>query len=318
MKVAITDWTFPDLSIERGILETLDDCTVVDGQCKTPESLIELTADADYVITQFAPVNADVVNAMQRAKIIVRYGVGFDNVDCNAARAKGIPVCNIPEYCIDEVADHTLAFILSSTRQLRSNCTKIVGGSWGLAVPIDRMRALRDQTVGIIGLGRIGYAVAQRLQPFRCQLLVSDPVVSADVVESVGARSVSVDELLGQSDIVTLHCPSTPATRKMISEQALQQMKAGSVLINVGRGDLVDLNALTDALQSGHLAAAALDVFEQEPIPADHPILPMQNVIATSHIASASPTAGRTLRETAARLVVMASRGEELPHVVNP
>ena len=316
MKVAITDYTFPDLSIEQEILQTID-CEVVAGQCKTPETLIELTSDADFVITQFAPIDGDVVRAMEKAQIIVRYGVGFDNVDCDAAKEKGIPVCNIPTYCTDEVADHTLAFILACTRQLRANCTKVVGGDWGLAVPITDMRALRDQTVGIIGLGRIGHSVGKRLQAFGCKVLVTDPVVSDDIIESIGGTRVSTDQLLADSDIVTLHCPSTPSTRNIIDKAALKQMKEGSILINVGRGDLVELAAVTEALASGHLSAAALDVFEQEPIPAEHAILPNQNLIVTSHIASCSPTASRTLRETAANLVVMASKGETLPHVVN-
>jgi D-3-phosphoglycerate dehydrogenase len=316
MKVAITDYTFPDLAIERGILERLG-CEVVAGQCKTPVALIELTVDADYVITQFAPFNADVVNALERAKIIVRYGIGFDNVACDAAREKNIPVCNIPEFCIDEVADHTLAFILSATRCLRANCAHMVKGSWGLGVSLGQMRALRDQTVGIIGLGRIGKATADRLRAFKCRVIAFDPVVSADEASRHGCSLVGLDGLFAQSDIVTLHCPSNENTRNIINRDSLAKMKAGSILINVGRGDLVELDALTEALQSKHIAAAALDVFNPEPLATDSPLLQMDNVIVSSHIASASPRAARTLRETAANLVVKAINGESLPSVVN-
>ena len=163
-KVAITDYTFENLDLERSVLEPLG-CDVVAGQCKTPAALIELAADADAVITQFAPLTAEVVNALRKAKVIVRYGIGFDNVAGDAAREKGLPVCNVPDYCIDEVADHTLAFMLSLTRSLRANCAHLMKGHWGLGVPLDQMRALRDQTVGIVGLGRIGTAVADRLRP---------------------------------------------------------------------------------------------------------------------------------------------------------
>jgi len=316
MKVVITDYTFPDLEIERSILEPLN-CEIVSGQCKTPEELIELTADADYVITQFAPVSSDVISAMQKARVIVRYGIGFDNVDCEAAAKKNIPVCNIPEFCIDEVADHTLAFMLSATRNLLANCNYMRSGKWGLGVSLDEMRCLRDLSVGIIGFGRIGRAVAERLVPFKCKVLACDPVVSPEEVKALGFTYVGLDECLAECDIVTLHCPSTPQTRNIINSESLNKMKAGSILINIGRGDLVDLSALHDALSRGHISAAALDVFDPEPLPADHRLLGMDNVMVSSHIASASPKAARTLRESAANLVAMAIRGEPLPSVVN-
>lgn len=314
--VAITDYTFPNLDIESSIL-TAAGIELRSGNDKRIPALKSLVAEADAVITQFAPINAEVIAAMQRARVIVRYGIGFDNVDCDAAREKNIPVCNIPDYCIDEVADHTLAFILSATRCLRANCAHMMKGEWGLGVPLDRMRVLRDQTIGIIGLGRIGKAVADRLRVFKCRLLAFDPAVTPDEAESHGCSLVGIDELLAESDIVSLHCPSNEQTRGIINRQSLAMMKAGTILINVGRGDLVVLDALTDSLESGHIAAASLDVFQNEPLAADSPLLKMDNVIVSSHIASASPKASRTLRETAAHIVVAAMRGETLLNVVN-
>ncbi len=315
-KVAITDYTFPSLDVEKKILESAG-FEVVSGQCKNPGELIELVSDADAVITQFAPVNSDVVAAMQKAKVIVRYGIGFDNVACETAREKNIPVCNIPDYCIDEVADHTLSFILSATRSLQANCNLVKQGGWGLGVPLEQMRALRDQTVGIIGLGRIGKSVASRLKAFKCRLLVFDPVVSADEASKYGCSLVSLDELFAQSDIVTLHCPSSNKTRNIINHESLASMKPGSILINVGRGDLVELTALTEALESGQISAAALDVFDVEPLASDSPLLKMENVLVSSHVASVSPKAVRTLRETAAQIAVAALRGEPLSNIVN-
>jgi D-3-phosphoglycerate dehydrogenase len=315
-QVAITDYTFPSLEIEQAILDEAG-LDLISGQCRTPETLMELVRDADAVITQFAPVNADVVRGMQRAKVIVRYGIGYDNVACDVARELGIPVCNIPDYCVDEVAEHTLACILATTRQLRPNCDIILRGKWGLGVPLEHMRTLRDLTVGIIGFGRIGRAVAERLKAFRCRMLVVDPVASSSDVAAAGASLVPLDDLLTSSDVVTLHCPSTPQTRKLINADTLARMKPGAIFINLGRGDLADLDSVTQALSSGHLSAAALDVFDPEPLPAGHPLRELSNVILSSHIASASPTAVRTLRETAARLAVMALRGEPLPTVVN-
>ena len=314
--VAITDYSFPDLELERAILSAAG-FELRSGNDKQIPALKSLVAEADVVITQFAPINAEVIGAMQRAKVIVRYGIGYDNVDVKAARERGIPVCNIPDYCIDEVADHTVAFILGVTRQVVPNTLHVRDGKWGLATPLDQLRTLRDQTVGIVGFGRIGREVAARLAPFKGRRLVFDTFVPNEVVRNAGCEPVSLDDLLAQSDIVTLHCPSTPQTKKLLNATSIAQMKPGSVVINLARGDLIDTAALVAALQSGHLAGAAIDVCDPEPIPTDSPLRSLPNVIVASHIASASPKAVRTLRETAARIAVMALRGEPLPNVVN-
>jgi D-3-phosphoglycerate dehydrogenase len=314
--VAVTDYSFPSLDLEDAILRPLG-VELLHGQCKTAETLIPLVSQADAVITQFAPVTADVIGAMQTARVIVRYGIGVDNVDLEAAKARGIPVCNVPDYCIDEVADHTLAFILATTRQVVTNCVRVREGKWGLATPLDQMRTLRDLAVGVVGFGRIGREVTARLRAFKCRVLVHDPAVPAEEIEQAGCQPVALNELLSQSDVITLHCPSMAQTRGMVNRDSLAITKRGVILINVARGDLVDSAALTEALQSGHVSAAALDVFAPEPIPADHPILKMENVIVASHIASCSVPAVRKLRETAANLAAMALRGEPLPNVVN-
>ncbi|MCA9051430.1 MAG: C-terminal binding protein [Planctomycetaceae bacterium] len=313
--VAVTDYTFPDLQIETQVLS--NNAELRPGQCRTAEALIPLVRDADVVITQFAPVSADVIASMKHVRAIVRYGIGVDNVDLDAARDRGIPVCNVPDYCIDEVADHTLAFVLSMTRQLRANCSCILQGKWGLGVSLEQMQALRDLTVGIVGLGRIGRAVAGRLRAFGPKILAIDPVVSSADAAALGCTLTTFRELLQQSDVVTLHCPSTAETRGLINETSLNLMKPGAVLINVGRGDLVRTEALVTALRNGQLAGAALDVFETEPLGGDSPLAAMNNVIVSSHIASASPRAVRTLRETAAKIALAALHGEVLPNVVN-
>lgn len=315
-KAIITDYTFPDLSIETQILEAAG-LEVVSGQCKTPQDLIVLTASVDYVITQFAPIDADVIKSMSNCKVIVRYGIGYDNVDCETAKKKGIPVCNIPTYCIDEVADHTLSFILSMTRQLLANAKYVQNGKWGLGTDLSKMRGLYDSTVGIVGLGRIGQAVAKRLQGFGCRLMAYDPVVDSTQAASISCQLVDLDYLLSNSDIITLHCPSLPTTKNIINHSTLLKMKKGSLLINAGRGDLICADALTEALITGHLAGAAIDVFSTEPVPNDSPLLDMDNVLITSHIASASPQSAKTLRETAAQIVVISSKGESLPNIVN-
>jgi D-3-phosphoglycerate dehydrogenase len=317
-KIAITDYTFPDLSIEESILQSAGIEVVSFKEKRSPSEIANLVRDADAVIAQFAPVNAEVVSAMSKAKAIVRYGIGYDNVDTAAARERGIPVCNIPDYCIDEVADHTLAFILAITRQVVPNAMHLREGQWGLATPLSTMSSLKHLTVGIVGFGRIGREVVKRLLAFKTRVLVFDPVVAADEITASGAvAAASFDALLAQSDIVSPHCPSTPKTKQLFNSAAFAKMKHGSVFINVGRGDLADSSAVTQALQSGYLGGAALDVFDPEPIPVDHPIRTMPNVILAAHIASASPPAVRTLRETAARIALKAVRGETLPNIVN-
>lgn len=314
--VVVTDWTFPDLKIEEEILSHAG-VRLDSRQCKSEAELIELCRNADAVITQFARMNANVVSAMSKARAIVRYGIGVDNVDLDKARERGIPVCNVPDYCLDEVADQTLSFILAVTRQVVAHANHLRAGNWGLATPLTEMKALRDLTVGVVGFGRIGREVVNRLLPFKCPVLVTDPIVPAAAIEKSGARPAGLEELLRESDVITLHCPSTPQTRRLINAETLGRMKRNATLINVGRGDLVDPEALTAALQAGRLAAAALDVFDPEPIPAGHPIRVLPNVILSPHIASCSVPAVKKLRESAARLAVSAVRGEPLPTVVN-
>lgn len=317
MKVAITDYSFPDLALEEEILLPGGNTVTAWKERRSPGELVELVRDADAVITQFAAVSREVISAMEKARVIVRYGIGVDNVDLEAAKERGIPVCNVPDYCIDEVADQTLSFVLALTRQVIPSSLKITQGGWGLATPIDQMRALRDMTVGLVGFGRIGREVASRLKAFKCRVLVFDPVVPISAIEESGCEAASLVNLLSQSDLVSLHCPSTPQTRGLINRASLGSMKRGSLLVNVARGDLVDPDALTEALSSGHLAGAALDVFAPEPIPAGHAILSFPNVVLAAHIASVSVPAVKKLRQTAAKLAAMALRGEPLVNIVN-
>ncbi|MFO0953782.1 MAG: C-terminal binding protein [Isosphaeraceae bacterium] len=314
--VLVTDSTFERLDIEEAVLGP-HGCTVVSRQCKDPAELAPVVGGADFILTQFARVDARVIAAMDRTRLIVRYGIGVDNVDLDAAKSRGIPVCNVPDYCIDEVADHTLGLLLAATRQLLPGSLRIREGGWGLAAPLDRMRTLRDLTIGLVGFGRIGREVAGRLRGFHCRILAHDPVTSDEEVRRWGAEPTGLDDLLASSDVVSLHCPSTPATRGMIGRAAIERMKPGVVLVNVARGDLVDTAALVDALRSGRVSAAALDVADPEPLPADSPLRTFENVLITAHVASASVKASRRLRESAAGAIAAVLRGEPAPNVVN-
>jgi D-3-phosphoglycerate dehydrogenase len=316
MKIVVTDHSFSDLAPEEAVAAAAG-ATLVAAQTKDPSRLATAVGDADAVITQFAPVNADVIAAMRRARVIVRYGVGVDNVDLAAAAARGIPVCNVPDYCVDEVADHTLAFILALTRQVAPQNRLVHEGGWKLVAAPAGYRTLAGMTCGVVGFGRIGRGVVRRLVAFGGRVLVSDPVASADAIADAGAQATDVPTLLAQSDLVTLHCPSLPETKGMINAATLAAAKPGLLLVNLSRGDLVDPAALVAALDSGQVAAAALDVFSPEPIPAGHPILGRTNVVLAPHVASVSAQAVHRLRSTAAELAVAALRGELLRSIVN-
>jgi D-3-phosphoglycerate dehydrogenase len=317
IKVAVTDCPFESLDIETSILEPLGCTLVVRKQAGSPAELMQLVADADHVLTVFAPLTREVIGAMRKARVIVRYGVGVDNVDLEAARSRGIPVCNVPDYCMDEVADHTLALILAATRQMVAHANLVRTGKWVLAGPLTSMKTLCDLTVGVIGLGRIGREVAHRLRAFKCRILAHDPALSADEIRKHDCQPAPLDEVLSQSDLLTLHCPSTAQTQRLINRATIARMKPGAILINVGRGTLVDSAALAEALAEGRLGAAALDVFDPEPMPPDHPLLRMENVIISPHVAAVSVKAIRRLRETAAGIVAGAIRGDPLVNVVN-
>ena len=316
MNIVVTDHGFEKLDVEEAIWKPLN-CRVIIRQCKTQDELIDATRDADCVVTQFAKINAAVLAAMTRARAIVRYGIGVDNIDLDAARDRGIPVCNVPDYCIDEVADHALAMILSLTRAIIPVSNHVHAGLTGLPVSLSAYRTLSELNVGVIGYGRIGREVCARLKPFKCRVGVFDPVVKKSVIRTAGYVPLGFDELLSTSDVLTLHCPSTAKTRKLLNSATFAKMKEGSLLVNVARGDLVDAAALIAALKNGKLSAAALDVFETEPFPKDSPILQMPNVPLSPHIACASVNAIKRLREGVANHVARAIRGEPLTCVVN-
>lgn len=317
IKVVVTDYAFDSFDIESEILRPLGCEIIISKKAPPPEELARLVADADHVLTQFAPLNAAIIAAMRRAKVIVRYGVGVDNIDLEAARVRGIPVCNVPDYCTEEVADHTLALLLATTRRVLVNSNRIRSGGWGLVGPFGGMKVLRDLTVGVVGFGRIGREVVRRLQGFKCRVHVHDPVIADGETREAGCQPAGLDELLGTSDVVTLHCPSTAQTRRMLNRDTIARMKPGAILINVARGDLVETAALIEALQSEHLAAAGLDVFDPEPLPPDSPLRTMDNVVVSSHLAAVSARAVRVLCQSAANAIAASIRGEPLPNIVN-
>ena len=315
MKVFITDYGFTDVHQERQIIHAAGH-ELLAGQCKTPEAIIEQAADADALLVQWAPVNAAVIGQLKHCRVIVRYGIGLDNVDLAAAKARGIPVCNVPDYCIDEVADHALAMGLSLVRQLPMIDRRLRAGTWKIT-PDHPMPALCNMTFATAGLGRIARAVLARAKAFGCRLAAYDPYVPPEVFRSNSVTQLTMEDLFNQADVLSLHLPLTPETRHLVNAATLAKLKPTSIIVNTARGGLIDTVALAEALQSGVIAGAGLDVFEPEPLPDQHPLRHCGNAILTSHVGWFSDQSVPKLQRLAAEEVVRALRGEGLKNQVN-
>lgn len=296
--VVITDWGFPSLDIERSVFAGKD-IELRDYQCKTEDDVAKVVTDADVVIAQWVPVRAKALAAMTRCKGIVRYGIGLDNIDLARAEEMGISVKNVPDYCLSEVADHTMALMLSLQRQVCRVDDLVRQGTWKITPPL-ALPPLRQSTLGLVGFGRIAQLVAKRAKAFDLKVIASDPFIPAKVFDDVGVTKVNVDELLRTADIVSLQCPLNDETKHIINRNSLKKMKPLALIVNTSRGGLIDTQALIDALKQNTIAGAALDVFEQEPLPRDNELYNLPNVIITSHNAWYSSASVGELQRKAA------------------
>lgn len=313
--IAITDHVFHGVEPERSAAAMLGAELRV-GQCRTPEEVLDLTRDADAILNCYAPMPTSVIDNLQRCKIIARYGIGVDTVDLAAATRKGIAVTNVPEYCVDEVSDHAMALLLGWARRIVAADRAIHAGSWQLAdvAPIHR---LRGQTLGLVGLGKIALRLAAKAQPFGLRVIGSDPYVPAERVAPLNIALLPLDDVLAQSDFVSLHAPLTPETRAMLNADTLAKIKPTALIVNTARGPLIDDAALIDALMNGRLGGAALDVTPKEPLPEDSPLRTLKNVILTPHVAYYSEESLRDLQQEAVDEVARALRGEPQKSLVN-
>jgi D-3-phosphoglycerate dehydrogenase len=312
LQVVITDCDHGTVDPEREVLGDRADVTV--HQRADEAGLVEICREADGIITQYGRFTAQVLGRLPRCKVIARYGVGVDTVDLAAATERGIVVANVPDYGTEEVSNHAIAMALALHRRLRPLDRAVRGGRWDFraGVPIPRLAGL---TLGIVGFGRIGSAVARKLMPFGLRCLATDPYVRTF---PGGVRGVPLDDLLAAADIVSLHCPLTPETRRMIDASRLARMKPAAVLVNTARGGIVDTDALVQALLGGRIAGAGIDVLEDEPLPAGHPLAALETVILTPHAAFYSDGSIVELKTKAARAVLDALDGRRPASVVNP
>jgi len=315
MKAIITDYGFPTIDLEIEIL-TAAGAEVTSAQCKTPAEVIAASVGADVLLVQWAPINAEVIGSLDRCKGIVRYGIGVDNVDLQAAGERGIPVCNIPDYCIEEVAYHSLGLALGLARQIPQTDLAVRAGTWKITPP-NSFPAFREVTFATAGFGRIARAVLSRAAAFGFQLAAYDPFVEDAVFAAAKVRRLDHDSIFSEPGILSLHLPLSKDTRHWVNRESLGRMRKDAIIINTARGGLIDTNALAEALELKVIAGAGLDVFETEPLPLDHPMRSAPNVVLTSHTAWFSRGSVPELQRKAAEEGARALRGEPLRNVVN-
>ena len=273
------------------------------------EDILEAGQRADALIVTLTQVTAELMEGLPRLKHIVRAGIGVDNIDLEAAKARGIAVYNLPHYCQDEVADHTVAMILALERNLYTQVRDIKMGMWKAAKAYGPICGMRGTTVGLLGCGGIARLVAKRLIPFGARLVGHDPYLSAEVVAEAGIQLIELDELFKQADYLSLHLPLTKDTRHIIDTAAFEKMKRNAYLINSARGPLVDNEALLVALTSGKLGGAALDVIEGDLEEAKR-FAPFDHVLITPHSAYYSLQAEQQICYQAGELLAAVIRGQ--------
>jgi D-3-phosphoglycerate dehydrogenase len=314
--VAVTDHPFPHLEAACAVLEPAGH-DVVEHDCSTAEEVARACADADGVLNTYAPMPAEVIDAMRRCRGIARFGIGVDTLDLERATARGIPVTNVPHYCTPEVAAHTLALLLATQRRVVQLNRRARDGTWDpfAAGPIQRSS---DLQLGLIGMGKIPRAVAVAAAALGMRVAAFDPYVGdEDWPEGVGRRA-SLAELASESDVLSVHAPLTADTRHMIDAAVLEAMPAHAVLLNTARGGLVDTEALLDALRAGTIAGAGLDVLEQEPPEEHRDLLALDQVVVTPHVAFYSEASLVELQRKAAEQLRSMLAGERPTYLVNP
>ena len=314
MKVLVTDISWPDTTIEDEVLGAVDSVTVL-AETGEEDELVELVRDADAILTCFAHVTPAVVAAGERLRVIGRYGVGTDNIAVEEATRRGIPVTNVPVYCTDEVTEHVLAMLLAHVRGIVPYDRAVRRGDWSLATGLPTRR-VAGRTLGIVGFGAIGQTLARKARGLDLAVVAHDADEAR--VREGGAEPVGLLELAGRADFVSVHVPLVEATRGLIGREFLSAMKPSAYLFNAARGAIVDHDALLWALQTGEIAGAGIDVFEPERLPADHPLLAEERLLATPHTAFYSDESMRDLARLAAENVAAVLAGREPASLVNP
>jgi glyoxylate reductase len=309
----------PKVALDR--VNSFCDAKVWEGELPPPKDvLLQEVAEIEGLLSLLTDkIDAELMNHARKLRVISNCAVGFDNVDVQEATKRGIIVGNTPGVLTDTTADFAFTLLMAAARRVAEGDRVVRAGkwkTWGLMILLGQ--DIHNATLGIIGLGRIGVAVAKRARGFGMKLLYTDVVRNKQAENELGVEYVEFDRLLAESDFITLHTNLTPETHHLMGQKEFEKMKRTAVLVNTSRGPIVDNMALYDALRAGKIAYAALDVTEPEPMPADHPLLTLDNVIVVPHIASASVATRTKMALMAADNLIAGLKGEMPPNPVNP
>ena len=313
-KVLITDPYHQNFHIEKEILAKIN-AEVIIGHCKTEEDVIRLGSEMDGLLVSYVPIGKKVIENLHKCKVIVKYAVGANNIDLDAATKKGIYIANVPNYCLEEVSTHTIALLLSLVRNILIYDKSIKKGNWDPLIG-DPIFRIKNKVLGIIGFGHIGKRVAEKIRPFGLTILVYDPLVNNVLISKYGGKKVGLKTLLHESDYISLHCPLNKYTKHLIDFEEIEMMKKGVFIINTSRGEIINQKALYKALKNGKIARAALDVLEKDP-PSLNDIMNNDNIIYTPHVAWNSVEAEAELRKSAAQEVKRVLEGGRPLNLVN-
>ena len=313
-KVVITDREYENIDNEKRILSQLD-ADLYDYQYKDKDKILEVAKDADALIIQYAKMPRDLIEQLDKCKIIARYATGFDGIDLEAATEKGIYVCNVNDYCREEVATHTLALLMEMSRRVSKYNQWTHDGNW-FSMP-GKQHSLRNQVIGVISFGRIARSFIDRVKPLCDNIWVYDAFADPEAMRAYGVEPKSFEEICENADYISMHCPLTDDTYHMFNKEVFKKMKNTAVIINVARGPVVSQEDLLWALENKEIGGAALDVLEQEPPEKDNPLFQYDNVIITPHTAWYSVEAQAVLQSTPAEEVVRVLNGEVPLNVVN-
>lgn len=319
-EVVITDSDFEDGSVEQSILNKI--AVVKKYQTFDTEEIKRVTKNADGILTELAPLPREVISELNKTKVIVTYGIGYDNVDVKAATEKGILVCNTPDFMTYEVSEHTLALILSLVRRIPLSDRLMRGGEWNrqgsmIWTKVMPLSYMDGKKAGVVGLGRIGKQVASFLQAFHTKVIAYDPYVSKESASQLGVELVDLHTLMSESDIISVNTLLTSETFHLIGAREISLMKETAIIVNTSRGKVIDQKALVDALISKKIRAAGLDVFEKEPVDYHDPLLSLGNVILTPHMAGTSEKSINAWRILAAEEVLRVLGGQAPKHPIN-
>ena len=307
--IAMTDNVFPSLDPAKAALSRID-YELRMAKSSSPEDILAVAKDADAILVTYAKLTRELLMQLTKCKAIGRFGLGVDNIDLVAAAEKGIQVNYVPDYCIHEVSDHTLALLLALARKVPQSNKLVQSGRWEVP-PLTPMHRLAGRVLGLVGFGNIPRMLAPKAQALGLKVVAYDPFAKAELFRDAGVESVSFDQLLAMSDFVSVHAPLMPETRGLMNASAFGKMKKGAMIINTARGPLIDEAALLAALDEGQLGGAALDVITTEPMPKDSPLLGRDNLILTPHTAFYSVEALNELQTKCASDVARVLSGEK-------